>query len=46
VLLALIGRGYDVEAVGGRTDWGPGAVAAGGCPRAPLLQRYRERQYV
>ena len=46
VLLALIARGFDIEAASGRTDWGPSAVAKGGSPRAPILQRYRARQYV
>lgn len=46
VLLALIARGFDVEAASGRTDWGPSALATGGSPRAPILQRYRARRYV
>ena len=46
VLLALIARGYDVDTASGRTDWGPSAMTAGGSPRAPILHRYRARQYV
>ena len=45
MLLALIARGYDVQAASGRTDWGPSAMTAGGSPRAPILHRYRAQQY-
>lgn len=46
VLLALIARRYDVQAASGHADWGPSAMTAGGSPRAPILHRYRARQYV
>ena len=46
MLLALIARGYDVQAASGRTDWGPSAMSAGGSPCAPILHRYRARHYV